>query len=116
MTRYLSLVPFLYILLYTLLCTVEGWSTTLFHLDIIPSTSIVSYIFLLVITRSTVKMSYGTSDTTVISPVTTEAHNLNTTDASAAQRDDGSPATILTTTSKNRQYHLYLVYYLSAAR
>ena len=85
MTRYLSLVPLLYILLYTLLCTVEGWGTTLFHLDIIPSTSIVSYIFLLVITRSTIRMSVGTSDSTVISPTKTEARNLNTINASAAQ-------------------------------
>ena len=49
-------------------------------------------------------MSCGASDSTVISPITTEAHNLNTTIASAAQRDDGSPATILTATPKNRQY------------
>ena len=49
-------------------------------------------------------MSYGTSDSTVISPITTEAHNLNAIDASAAQRDDGSPATILTATPKNRHY------------
>ena len=37
-------------------------------------------------------MSVGTSDTTVISPITTEAHNFNTTDASAATTDDGYPA------------------------
>ena len=48
-------------------------------------------------------MSYGTSDSTVISPITTEAHNLNTTDVSAAPRDDSSPATIHTITPKNRQ-------------
>ena len=29
-------------------------------------------------------MSYGTSDSTVISPITTEAHDLNTTNAPAA--------------------------------
>ena len=42
-------------------------------------------------------MSVGTSDTTVISSTKTEARNLNTTNASAAQRDDSSPA------PKNRQ-------------
>ena len=42
-------------------------------------------------------MSYGTSDTAVISPLKTEAHNLNNTEVSAAQRDDSSPA------PKNRQ-------------
>ena len=52
-------------------------------------------------------MSYGTSDSTALSPITTEAHNLNTTDVSAAQRDDASPATILTTTPKSRHVLLY---------
>ena len=47
-------------------------------------------------------MSIGTSDSTVISPIKLKAHNLNTTDASAAPRDDASPATIHTTSSKNR--------------
>ena len=47
-------------------------------------------------------MSVGTSDTTVISSTKTEAGNLNAIDASAAQRDDSSPATINTTTPKNR--------------
>ena len=42
-------------------------------------------------------MSVGTSDSTVTSPIKPEAHNLNTTIASAAQRSDGSPA------PKNRQ-------------
>ena len=42
-------------------------------------------------------MSVGTSDTTVISSTKTEARNLNAIDASAAQRDDSSPA------PKNRQ-------------
>ena len=37
-------------------------------------------------------MSYGTSDTTVISSPNPEARNLNAIDASAAQRDDTSPA------------------------
>ena len=66
--------------------------------------SIVCCIFLSVIVRSCIRMSVGTSDTTVISSTKTEAHNLNTTDTSAAQRDDASPATILTTSPKNRQY------------
>ena len=48
-------------------------------------------------------MSVGTSDSTVISPITTEAHNLNTTNTSAASRDDRSPATIPTTIPENRQ-------------
>ena len=48
-------------------------------------------------------MSYGTSDSTANSSPKTEAHNLNTTDASAAPKDDGSPATVHTTTPKNRQ-------------
>ena len=51
-------------------------------------------------------MSVGTSDTTVISSTKTEARNLNTIDASAATRDDSSPATIPTTTPKNRQSYL----------
>ena len=37
-------------------------------------------------------MSVGTSDTTVISSPNPEARNLNAIDASAAQRDDSSPA------------------------
>ena len=45
------------------------------------------------------RMSVGTSDTTVISSTKTEARNLNAIDASAAQRDDSSPA------PKNRQHH-----------
>ena len=97
MTRCMSLVPLLCILLYILLCNVEGLSTTLFHSYIIPSTSIVSYIYLLVIERSDTRMSVGTSDTTVISSTKTEARNLNAIDASTAQRDDSSPA------PKNRQ-------------
>ena len=39
-------------------------------------------------------MANGTSDTTVISPIKPEAHNPNTINASAASRDDASPATI----------------------
>ena len=45
-------------------------------------------------------MSYGTSDSTVISPIKPEAHNPNTINASAASRDDASPATIHTTSPK----------------
>ena len=49
-------------------------------------------------------MSYGTSDTTVILSTKTEARNLNAIDASAASRDDSSPATFPTTTTpENRQ-------------
>ena len=48
-------------------------------------------------------MSVGTSDTTVISSIKTEARNLNAIDASAASRDNSSPATIPTTTPKNCQ-------------
>ena len=50
-------------------------------------------------------MSYGTSDTTVISHITTEAHNLNTTNASAASRDDGSPANLHGNTAESHQYY-----------
>ena len=50
-------------------------------------------------------MSVGTSDTTVISSTKTEAHNLNTTIASAAQRGDSSPATIPANIAENRQVH-----------
>ena len=52
-------------------------------------------------------MSYGTSDSTVISSPNPEVHNLNAIDASAAQRDDSSPATILTTKPENRQYDMF---------
>ena len=99
----LPLIPFLCIFLYNHTCNVTGWSTTLFHPTIIPSTSIVSYIYLLVIVRSDIGMSVGTSDTTVNSFSKTEVHNLNAIDASAASRDDSSPATIPTTTPQNRQ-------------
>ena len=47
-------------------------------------------------------MPYSTSGSTVISSTKTEAHNLNAIDASTAQRDDSSPASIPTTTPKNR--------------
>ena len=52
-------------------------------------------------------MSVGTSDSTVFSSTKTEAYNLNAIDASAAQRDDGSPATILTTSPKNRHSYIF---------
>ena len=48
-------------------------------------------------------MSHGTPDTTVISSTKTEARNLNTINASVAQRDDSSLATFPTTEPKNRQ-------------
>ena len=40
-----------------------------------------------------IRMSIGTSDTTVISSTKTEARNLDAIDASAASRDESSPAT-----------------------
>ena len=46
--------------------------------------SIVSYIYLLVIVIPDIRMSYDTFDTTVISSTKTEAHNLDTINASAA--------------------------------
>ena len=55
-------------------------------------------------------MSVGTSDSTVISSPNPEAHNLNTTDASAAQRDDGSPATVPTHTPKKPPLRLCFMY------
>ena len=93
-----------YVLLYILPCNVEGWSTTLFHPRIIPSTVLCVISPLLVVTRSVIKTSVDISDSTVISPITTEAHNLNITDASTALRDDGSPATVHTTTPKTVSY------------
>ena len=63
---------------------------------------VVSYIYLLIIERSCIGISYGTSDTIVISSTKTEAHNLNTTIASAAPWDDSFPATLHTTTPENR--------------
>ena len=41
----------------------------------------------LVISRSDIRRSVGTSDATVISSTKTEAHNLGSTNASAVQRD-----------------------------
>ena len=80
-------------------------STSLFHLDIIPSTSIiVSYIFSVsYYTDPDIRISYGTSDSTVISSTETEAHNLNTTIASAAQRDGLPPENTHAHIPKNRQ-------------
>ena len=48
-------------------------------------------------------MSVGTSDSTVISPITTEAHNLNTTIASAALRDGSPSANTHDNTAENCQ-------------
>ena len=74
------------------------------HSVIIPSTVLRVISVLLVITRSYIRMSVGTSDSTVISPIKTGAHNLNATNASAAPRDDVSPATVHTNTPKNRHF------------
>ena len=49
-------------------------------------------------------MSYGTSDTIVISSTKTEAHNLNITIASAALQDDLSPANLSENTAENSQF------------
>ena len=54
-------------------------------------------------------MSYGTSDTTVTSSTKIEAHNLTTTNASAALQDDRSPATVHTTTPKKRQDQFFCI-------
>ena len=61
-------------------------------------------------------MSFGTSDSTVISPITTEAHNLNTTNASTALRDDVSPLTIPTHTPENRHGSASSTFHGSAAQ
>ena len=45
-------------------------------------------------------MAAGTSDSTIISPIMTEPHNLNTTVASAAPRDSSSSANIHAKTDK----------------
>ena len=99
----MSLVTLLCILLYILLCNVEGWSTSLFSLSHNTFNSIVSYIYLLVISRSRIRMSTRTSDSTIIPSTRIEAHNLRTTVASAAPRDGSSPVTIPTTIPENRQ-------------
>ena len=52
-------------------------------------------------------MSYGTSDTIVISSIKTEAHNLNSTIASVAPRDDSSPVNLNAHTAENRQLFIY---------
>ena len=48
-------------------------------------------------------MSYGTSDSTVISPIKPEAHNLDTTIASAASHDGSSPETVHAHTIEDHQ-------------
>ena len=52
-------------------------------------------------------MSYGTSDSTVISSPNPEAHNLHSTNASTASRDDSSPANLHDNTTENRQVRLH---------
>ena len=54
-------------------------------------------------------MSYGTSDSTVISPIKPEAHNLNTTIASAALWDGSRPASLRGNTAENRQLQFSLL-------
>ena len=61
--------------------------------------------FLLVISRSCIRMSVGISDATVISPIQPEAHSLNTTIAPSVQQD-GSPQVIIPgNTAEYRQYY-----------
>ena len=85
------------------LCNVEGWSTTLFHPLILPSTVLLCVMFvLLVIIISDIRMSHGTSGSTVITSTKTEAHNLNATHTSAVTREGPSPAHIHATTLENR--------------
>ena len=47
-------------------------------------------------------MSVGTSDTTAMSAIKTEAHDLNTAIASAAPRNALSPANLHGDTAENR--------------
>ena len=68
-----------------------------------------SYIYLLVILRSDIRKSYGTSDTTVISSTKTEARNLNAIDASAAQRDGSYPVPIPPNTAGNRHLGVLVI-------
>ena len=51
-------------------------------------------------------MSVRTSDTTANSSIRTEACNLNTINASAAQRDGSPSAIIPANTAENRQIYL----------
>ena len=51
--------------------------------EILPSTVLCVVFVLLVITRSHIRMSVGTSDVTAMSSVKTGAHNFNTTNVSA---------------------------------
>ena len=55
-----------------------------------------------------IRMSIGTSDTTVISSTKTEAHNLNTTIASATQRVGSYHVKFHTHTADNTQKHIFL--------
>ena len=65
---------------------------------------------LLVITGSGIRVSTGTSDTTVISFTKTKAHNLNTTIASAAQRDSLYLANPQGGTAENCRLHRKKLY------
>ena len=56
---------------------------------------------MLVIVRSDIRMSYGTSDSTVISSSKPEAHNLHSTNASAAPRDGPSSGVLHDNTPEN---------------
>lgn len=49
-------------------------------------------------------MAVRTSDTTAISSLKTEAHNLSSTNTSAVQRDGSPSATIPANTAENRQW------------
>ena len=94
----LPLIPFLCIFLYNHICNVTGWSITLFHPNITPSSVLCVIFVLLVIVRSDIRMSVGTSDTTVNSFSKTGAHNLNTTNASSLAHLSDSNA-------ENCQFH-----------
>ena len=62
-------------------------------------------------------MSYGTSDTTVISSTKIEARNLNAIDASATSRDGSSLANLQANTAENRQlYNNYFSYSIEIMR
>ena len=61
-----------------------------------------SCIYLLVIVRSDIRMSVGTSDTTAISFIKFDTHSPNTANAFAALHTNGSfPATFLDSIAEN---------------
>ena len=101
-TRYLSLISLLRIPPYILLCHVEGWGTHLFHPTVAPSIVLSVKLVMPVTTRSDIRMPYGTFDTTVISLPKTEAHNLNSTIASAASGDGSLSAYFPGNKAENR--------------